>query len=263
MATIEQITEQKGQRGRMIISQCRICYRQAWNDYYGCEACKRCLQFVFTAIIHRRCYRCRMTSNCESLYKCKFCTLQKCYKKGLKPIRFGIHSRGYYLKDKEILLHKVQTREPNKSNIQKEILSFKFFLHRRLDVNLVWVIKNMRITPSDRNRMGLYPMKAITLQIVQESLCAHDVIKLENYYHDPYKCEIAQLQYLTMKILKLIRMMRERFSNGKIDLKTKIHLIYFKGPRKNRVVHDEKLQQELTEIAFWMKVCFRYLEDFS
>ncbi|XP_023216689.1 uncharacterized protein LOC111619234 [Centruroides sculpturatus] len=263
MATIEQITEQKGQRGRMIISQCRICYRQAWNDYYGCEACKRCLQFVFITIIYRRCYRCRMTSNCKSVYKCKFCTLQTCYKNGLKPMKFGMHSRGYYLKDKEILLHKVQTREPNEFNLLKNIiLRFKLFLLRRLNDDFVWIIENIPITASNR-MVHLYQMKAIILHMVQESLGAHDVLKLENYYLDPYKCEIAQLQYLTIKILKLMRMMRERFTIGIIDLNTKIHLIYFEGPRKYRVVHDEKLHQQLTEIAFWMKVCFRYLEDFS
>ncbi|XP_023216684.1 peroxisome proliferator-activated receptor alpha-like isoform X2 [Centruroides sculpturatus] len=261
MATIEQITEQKGQRGKMIISQCRICYRQAWNDYYGCEACKRCLQFVFRTIAYRSCYRCSKSGVCKSVYKCKFCTLQTCYKKGLKPIRFGIHSRGYYLKDREILLYKVQTREPNKYSLLKEIMKFKDFLISRLNYVSVSLIENKPTTAS--NRMDVYPMKAIILQIVQESLVAHDVIKLENYYHDPYKCEIAQFQYLTMKILKVIRMMRDRFSDGKIDYETKIHLIYFEGPGKERVVHHERLHKHLDNIAFWMNVWFKYLEDIS
>ncbi|XP_023216690.1 uncharacterized protein LOC111619235 [Centruroides sculpturatus] len=261
MATIEQITEQKGQRGRMIISQCRICYRQAWNDYYGCEACKRCLQFVFTTIINRSCYECSINGDCKPVYKCKFCTLQTCYKKGLKPIRFGIHSRGYYLRDKEILLHRVPTRAPNNYYLLKEFLKFKVFLISTLKDVSLWIIENMPITAT--NRMDLYPIKAITLQIVEESLVAHDVLKLENYYLDPYKCKIEQFQYLTMQILILMRVMRERFSNGKIDFKTKIHLIYFEGPRNDRVIHHESLHQQLREIAILMNACFRYLQEFS
>ncbi|XP_023216685.1 uncharacterized protein LOC111619232 isoform X3 [Centruroides sculpturatus] len=261
MATIEQITEQNGQRGRMIISQCRICYRQAWNDYYGCESCKRCLQFVFITIINRSCYECSVNGDYKSLYKCKFCTLQTCYKKGLKPIKFGIHSRGYYLRDKQFLLRKVQTGAPNNYYLLKEFLKFKIFLISTLNDVSLWLIENMPTTAS--NRMDLYPIKAITLQIVEESLVAHDVLKLENYYLDPYKCKIGQFQYLTMQILILTRMMRERLYNGEIDLETNIHSIYFEGPGKERVVHHERLHKHLDNIAFWMNVWFKYLEDIS
>ncbi|XP_023217017.1 uncharacterized protein LOC111619519 [Centruroides sculpturatus] len=100
MCSIEQIEQFRRQRGSIINSKCVICDRQAWTDYYGNFACKRCVRFFIIAIVFVGGYKCiSKTGNCDNYQICRFCLLERMYLKGFKAERFGNHGDGFHAND--------------------------------------------------------------------------------------------------------------------------------------------------------------------
>ncbi|XP_023217942.1 uncharacterized protein LOC111620279 [Centruroides sculpturatus] len=262
MATIEQIEQHRGGRGVSVINaRCQICKRQAWNDYYGNFLCKNCLLFFVQSMKNRETYECFASAMCRFSVKadiraCKFCLLEEMLIIHLDPKKFGINGNTWFLKENVKNLRKIQPKEPINLEAVQEVLLFNKRFKQKSGIFKMWMDFFPPLRKPSVGQLSAYLEKcenrAIAVFFAEESLHLHDVLKIEDRYFDPYKCDVAQIQYLTIKLLEFVRLLNQEVAEFSIPDHLKKSLIYFSGIMDRDLINRE-LHIKLAEIAVWLR----------
>lgn len=266
MSTSEQIEDQKPNIGSLLNLKCSICRGPSWNQYYGNDACRNCLRFFLISIRDREEYRCPFKEQCSCYFyrrnRCDFCLMNRCIKKGLKPIRFGRHADGWYMKDVEQNLSKTPTVEQINLDALVEIKNFQWMFRDYREEFQRWMRGYVSNSENIKDViMKKFEERGAILKIVEDSFYVHDTIKLRNCYFNPYECQSAQLQYLLIQILMLCRQFREILLEKNFDLEIKKSLIFFRGIKKEKKIENVLLHNQLEIITVWLNVCQRFFDQ--
>ncbi|XP_067121552.1 nuclear hormone receptor family member nhr-100-like [Centruroides vittatus] len=225
MTTKEQIEEFRLERSVFLNSLCVICGSQYWTSYYGNFGCKRCLRFFLRSITERKTYKCRNNSgNCQNVYFasiiCKFCYLERMYRYGFMPARFGRHDDGWYMKDKIPSLRPVPAIDLSELRFLPDLESFvrcqrdyigfmSYFTQLTMDM-----ASQLNENPHDHLQFNIdtevpdsvcESTKAAYVKLVRDSSHLHDVLKLGFKYGDPYQFRNKFVQNFSLFILNKAR----------------------------------------------------------
>ncbi|XP_023227264.1 hepatocyte nuclear factor 4-beta-like isoform X1 [Centruroides sculpturatus] len=236
MCTIDQIEQFR--LSRVIHSSCVVCGHEAYSDYYGNFACKKCIKFFLRSIHFRKIYKCKTNSGkCRNIYdkspSCKFCFLEEMYKLGLNPIRFGRHDKGWYMKDKIPNLRRVPVIGELEWNTKawRDFYRLISYMHKKILNFVRWTNENPPISgPLEIDLQDLqylqYVRRGILVGMISDSLHRHDVLKVGNLYCDPYKCEHIYVQRFTSDILNIKREFDQIFQKNTLSVEEKKMIIY-------------------------------------
>ncbi|XP_023234183.1 uncharacterized protein LOC111633784 [Centruroides sculpturatus] len=225
MTTKEQIEEFRLERSVFINSLCVICGFQYTTSYYGNFGCKRCLRFFLRSITERKTYKCRNNSgNCQNVYFssiiCKFCYLERMYRYGFMPTRFGRHDDSWYMKDKIPLLRPVPAMDHLELHFETDLESFlrcqrdyiefmTYFSQLRMDM-----ASRLNENPQEHLQFNIdievpgsvnESTIAAYVNVIRESLHLHDVLKLGIKYRDPYQLRNQFVQDFSLFLLNKVR----------------------------------------------------------
>ncbi|XP_067130172.1 uncharacterized protein [Centruroides vittatus] len=233
MTTVEQIQALKFSTDLFGV-KCVICdFPQGWNDYYGNVTCKVCIKFFLHFVISRKVSSCPRSGDCfrfqSGIWDCVHCIMVQMYLFGLKASRVGIVGKSCYMKQNECNLHKVDTMVPISEECRKEVKYFRMLYQRKMMICTNWLYNHplpRAIRKQKRERPKIIK-KLVILELVSNSLHAHDVLMLGSSYCDPFKIRTRELQQLYIHILKITRKFKDIFPNQyTIDFNTKQLLIY-------------------------------------
>ncbi|XP_023213580.1 uncharacterized protein LOC111616392 isoform X2 [Centruroides sculpturatus] len=217
MATLEQIREFRSDRGGNTVSVCVNCRYPSWSDYYGAPACRRCTRLFVKAIRERRCYMCRTyEASCLSTNdhrkRCRFCDLERLYKLGLKPIRFGVHDERWYMLDMIPYLRKgvATDYDPRKLLLHYEMGIINQFKYKCFQSYVRWIrryLSENTFINGEGEFLLRYDciLRGLTMAAMLECINIHDVLKIEYMYFDPYQCRILDNQAWTIDIIHTVR----------------------------------------------------------
>ncbi|XP_023234197.1 uncharacterized protein LOC111633798 [Centruroides sculpturatus] len=217
MATLEQVREFRSDRGGNTVSICVGCRHPSWSDYYGAHACRRCTRLFVKAIRERRCYICRTymglcLSTNDPTKRCRYCDLERLYRRGLKPIRFGVHDDRWYMLDMIPYINSgvVIDYDPGITAVHYEMGIINRFKYNCFQSYVRWFERNRSENPFI-NVEGLELLRydllsrGMIMAAILECINIHDVLKIEFHYFDPYECLILDNRTWSINILYKVR----------------------------------------------------------
>ncbi|XP_023233973.1 uncharacterized protein LOC111633596 [Centruroides sculpturatus] len=227
MATLEQVTEFRSDRGGNIVSVCVGCRHPSWTDYYGAHACRRCTRLFVKAIRKRRCYICRThegscLSTNDPTKRCRFCDLERLYRSGLKPIRFGVHDDKWHMLDMIPYIKRavITDNEPRIPILHYEMGIINRFKYNCLQSYVRWFERfrsESRLVNGEGVEILRYDFlsRGMIMAAILECINIHDVLKIEFSYFDPYQCLILDTWSINIlyKVRQFLAKWREKGPN--------------------------------------------------
>lgn len=217
-------------------------------------------------ILQRKVFTCNRKEKCivDMPFKiaCGFCFAKKCYSKGFKSTRFGIHDNSYYMKD---IVHCVRKMEESTNYLTlHKIKKFKnFFENERLKAKK-WLANNPPPESIKVSKTKNMELRYLLLKIAEKSLYSHDLLYMKKSYFDPYKCESSLLQSVTIHILELVRNLRDIYPDGHMNEEQKKNWIYLSDTNQHGILKDfVNIFEDLYSCVMKCNSFLNQLKDFS